>query len=124
MGKIGTPMRSGYAASKHALHGYFDCLRAEVSVDNIKISILPPGYIQTNISEYALTGTPYGAAVSSDNIDNGLPADKTAQQILKAVKSGTYEAYAGKFGLERIALWVNRFVPSLLIKPAPRFRPE
>ena len=31
MGKIGTPMRSAYAAAKHALHGYFDCLRAEVA---------------------------------------------------------------------------------------------
>src|ERR1700744_5738537 len=33
MGKIGTPMRSAYAAAKHALHGYFDCLRAEASKD-------------------------------------------------------------------------------------------
>jgi len=124
MGKIGTPMRSGYAAAKHALHGYFDCLRAEVSGDNIKVTILTPGYIRTNISKYALTDTPYGAAVSSENIDNGLPADKAAEQILKAIKRGAYEAYIGKFGMERIALWVNRFAPSLLIKLAPKFKPK
>lgn len=124
MGKIGTPMRAGYAASKHALHGYFDCLRAEVSADNIKVTILTPGYIRTNISKYALTDTPYGAAVSSDNIDNGLPADKAAEQILKAIKRGAYEPYIGKFSLERIALWVNRFAPSLLTKLAPKFKPK
>jgi len=124
MGKIGTPMRAGYAASKHALHGYFDCLRAEISGDNIKVTILTPGYIRTNISKYALTDKPYGAAVSSENIDNGLPADKAAQQIMQAIKRGAYEAYIGKFGLERIALWMNRFIPSLLIKVVPKFKPE
>src|SRR5206468_1649721 len=36
VGKIGSPLRSGYAASKHALHGFFDSLRAEVINDNIK----------------------------------------------------------------------------------------
>ena len=35
MGKIGTPMRSSYAATKHALHGFFDCLRAEVTNDGL-----------------------------------------------------------------------------------------
>lgn len=124
MGKIGTPMRAGYAAAKHALHGYFDCLRAEVSGYNIKVTVLTPGYIHTNISKYALTDTPYGAAVSSENIDSGLPADKAAEQILKAIKRGAFEAYIGKFGLEQIALWVNRFAPSLLIKLAPKFAPK
>jgi dehydrogenase/reductase SDR family protein 7B len=46
MGKIGTPMRSAYAAAKHALHGFFDCLRAEVSSSNIRVTILTPGYIR------------------------------------------------------------------------------
>ncbi len=55
MGKIGTPMRSAYAAAKHALHGFFDCLRAEVSAYNIKVTILTPGYIRTNISQHAVT---------------------------------------------------------------------
>ncbi|WP_426667878.1 SDR family NAD(P)-dependent oxidoreductase [Mucilaginibacter sp. McL0603] len=45
MGKIGTPMRAAYAAAKHALHGYFDCLRAEVDKHGIKVTILTPGYI-------------------------------------------------------------------------------
>ncbi len=124
MGKIGTPMRSAYAAAKHALHGYFDCLRAEVSPMNIKVTLLTPGYIQTNVSKNALTkeGKPLGTL--SQNIASGLPADLAAKQILKAVANSSFESYIGKFGGEKIALWLNRFLPSVIIKKAPGLSPK
>ena len=56
MGKIGTPFRSAYAASKHALQGWFDCLREEVYSDNVKVSIICPGYVHTNVTINALKG--------------------------------------------------------------------
>ena len=56
MGKIGTPFRSAYAASKHALQGWFDCLREEVYQDNIKVTIICPGYVHTNVTINALKG--------------------------------------------------------------------
>ena len=52
-------MRSAYAAAKHALHGFFDCLRAEVSPQNIKVTILTPGYIKTNVALNAITKDGY-----------------------------------------------------------------
>ncbi|NBC05487.1 MAG: SDR family NAD(P)-dependent oxidoreductase, partial [Bacteroidetes bacterium] len=55
MGKLGTKYRSAYAASKHALHGWFDCLRQEVYDDNIDVTLVCPGYIKTNITYNALT---------------------------------------------------------------------
>nr|AIA18786.1 short chain dehydrogenase [uncultured bacterium] len=55
-GKFGTPYRSGYAASKHALHGFFDSLRAEHYADNIKVTMICPGFIQTNLALSAVTG--------------------------------------------------------------------
>jgi dehydrogenase/reductase SDR family protein 7B len=124
MGKIGTPMRSAYAAAKHALHGFFDCLRAEVAADNIKVTILTPGYIRTNISLFAVTNSPYGLAKPSESIANGLPADRAALQILKAIKKGSYEAYIGKFSGERLALWLNRFAPALITRIAPKLVPK
>ncbi|HAL82601.1 MAG TPA: short-chain dehydrogenase [Mucilaginibacter sp.] len=124
MGKIGTPMRSAYAAAKHALHGFFDCLRAEVAVDNIKVTLLTPGYIRTNISLYALTNKAYGLAKPSENITNGLPADRAARQIMKAIKRGAFEPYIGRFGGERIGLWLNRLAPGLLIRIAPKLAPK
>ncbi len=103
MGKIGTPMRSAYAAAKHALHGFFDCLRAEVSPAGIKVTILTPGYINTNISLYSLTKSPYGKAKSED-ISNGLPSEKAAEQILSAIKRGAFEAYIGRLSGERVGI--------------------
>ncbi|MEP6949378.1 MAG: SDR family oxidoreductase [Ginsengibacter sp.] len=124
MGKIGTPMRSAYAAAKHALHGYFDCLRAEVSPMNIKVTILTPGYIQTNVSLNAVNkdGKPLGT--QSKNIASGLSAGEAAKQILKVVAKGSYESYIGKFSGEKIALWLNRFSPNLIIKKAPGLSPK
>jgi dehydrogenase/reductase SDR family protein 7B len=124
MGKIGTPMRSAYAAAKHALHGYFDCLRSEVAPLGIGVTLLTPGYIRTNIALYAVTkdGSPLGK--SSENIEKGLAADRAARQILRAVGKGKYEAYIGKMAPERIALWLNRWAPGILIKMAPRLLPK
>ena len=116
MGKIGTPMRSAYAAAKHALHGFFDCLRAEVFDKNIQVTIITPGYIQTNVTMNALKGDGTPVAEVGHNIANGLPADKAAQQILKAVAAGKFEAYVGKTGGERVALLINRLAPNLLQK--------
>ncbi len=124
MGKIATPMRSGYAAAKHALHGFFDCLRAEVAADNIKVTILTPGYIRTNISLYAEANKPYGLSKPSESIENGFPADKAAKQILKAIKRNAFEAYIGRFSGERIALWLNRFTPGIFTRIAPRLVPK
>ena len=55
VGKIGTPWRSSYSASKHALHGFFDSVRAELFKDNIDITLICPGFVKTNVSINALT---------------------------------------------------------------------
>jgi dehydrogenase/reductase SDR family protein 7B len=124
MGKIGTPMRSAYAAAKHALHGFFDCLRAEVAGVKVRVTVLTPGYVQTNIAQHALTkdGKPLG--VSSRNIEKGLSADRAAAQILRAVRRGAFEAYIGKRSGESVALLLNRFAPRVLMRMAPKLMPK
>jgi dehydrogenase/reductase SDR family protein 7B len=49
--------RSAYAASKHAMQAFSDSLRAEVASHGIKVTVISPGYINTNLSQNALTGT-------------------------------------------------------------------
>lgn len=125
MGKIGTPMRSAYAASKHALHGFFDCLRAEVAAMNILVTILTPGYIQTNISQHALTKDGTELGTTSENIAGGFPANKAAAQMLKAIGRGEFEAYIGKSaGNERLALVLNRWAPGVLIRQVKGHPPK
>jgi short-subunit dehydrogenase len=120
MGKIGTPMRAAYAAAKHALHGYFDCLRAEVAQYGIKVTVLTPGYIHTPIS--VISGDGSFLSSKSEQINGGLSADKAARQIIKAIQKEAYEPYIGKFvGEERLALFVKRFLPALFARLIPRF---
>lgn len=114
MGKIGTPQRSAYAASKHALHGFFDCLRAEVSDNGLAVTLVCPGYIRTEISKNALTGDGTPTNTIGENIAAGYPADRTAQQIIKAVHERKSEVYVGALGKERLALLLKRLTPGLL----------
>ncbi len=119
MGKIGTPMRAAYAAAKHALHGYFDCLRAEVVSDGIKVTIITPGYIRTPIA--TIFGDGKLSYTMSDQIGGGFSAEKTAEQIVKAIRKKAYESYVGKFmGEERLALIVTRVWPGLFTRLIPK----
>jgi short-subunit dehydrogenase len=115
VGKIGTPLRSSYAASKHALHGFFDSLRAEVYQNNIKITLACPGFVQTNVSINALTanGTPQNKMDSATK--NGLTPEVFAKKLLKAVRQEKQEVYIGGFK-EKLAVYVKRFFPKLLSK--------
>ncbi len=120
MGKFGTPKRAAYAAAKHALHGYFDCLRAEVNKYGIKVTVLTPGYIHTPIS--VICGDGSFLKNEPEQIDAGFSADKAAGQIIKAIRNERYEPYIGRFmGEERLALFVKRFLPGLFTKLISRF---
>lgn len=115
VGKIGTPLRSSYAASKHALHGFFDSLRAEVHQNNIKVTLACPGFVQTNVSLNALTadGTPQNKMDGATK--NGLMPEVFTKKLLKAVRQEKLEVYIGGFK-EKLAVYVKRFFPKLLSK--------
>jgi dehydrogenase/reductase SDR family member 7B len=115
VGKIGTPLRSSYAASKHALHGFFDSLRAEVYQNNIKVTLACPGFVQTNVSLNALTadGTPQNKMDSATK--NGLTPEVFTEKLLKAVRQEKQEVYIGGFK-EKLAVYVKRLFPILLSK--------
>ncbi|NWV71728.1 DRS7B reductase, partial [Malurus elegans] len=84
-GKISIPFRSAYAASKHATQAFFDCLRAEVEQYDIEVTVVSPGYIQTNLSLNAVTadGSRYG--VMDKTTAEGQTAAEVAQVVLHAV---------------------------------------
>lgn len=110
-GKFGTPYRSGYAASKHALHGFFDAVRAEYWKDNIYVTMLCPGVINTPITYSALTGdgTPLN---KMDNLQaSGKPAEWCAAKIADAMEKKKEEVYLG--GKEVLLVYIKKFFPSL-----------
>ncbi|HAW06022.1 MAG TPA: short chain dehydrogenase [Saprospirales bacterium] len=114
-GKLGSYMKSGYAGSKHALHGFFDSLRAEIDGSGVDITLIAPGYVQTDISMNALTkdGTPQKSMDS--NTAKGIPVEVFAKKAVKQIAKGKAEiAIAG--GIESLGLYMKRFWPSLLRK--------
>ena len=108
-GKFGTPLRSCYAASKHALHGYFDSLRSEVFDKNIQITMVCPGYIKTNISLNAVTANGSTHNKMDENQENGLSTTDCASQIVKAIQLNKEEVYMG--GKEVKGIFFKRFFP-------------
>ena len=113
VGKVATPVRSSYSASKHALHGFFDSLRAETYHNNIKVTLVCPGYVKTNISMNALTGT--GAAQNRMDVatNNGLTPAYFSKKLLKAVLQEKNEVYIAGFR-EKSAIHMKRFFPKIL----------
>ena len=113
VGKIGTPLRSSYAASKHALHGFFDSLRAESYQDNIAVTLVCPGFVKTNISKNALTGD----GTPQDKLDlateNGIPPERFAKLMVIAIKKKKEEVYIAGVK-EKLGVYAKRFYPKLL----------
>lgn len=120
MGKMGVPWRSGYAASKHALHGYFEALRAELAEDNIAVTILIPGYVQSQVTVNALTGDGSKNMTVSDANRNGLHPADFARKALKAIRNGREEVCIG--GKEIYAIYAKRFFPGLVSRMVKKVR--
>ncbi len=111
VGKFGTPLRSTYSASKHALHGFFESLRAEVWGLGIGVTLVCPGFIRTNISVNALTGDGSPQGTMDEAQAHGMPPDVCARKIIAAVEKGKPEVYIG--GRELMGVYIKRFAPGL-----------
>lgn len=112
MGKFGTQLRSTYAASKHALHGYFDSLREEVYDKNIAITLVCPGYIRTNVTKNALTGDGEKLNEMGEGQKEGMSPETFVRKLLPAVEKRKPEVYIG--GLEVAGVYLKRLFPRLL----------
>ena len=112
MGKFGASPRSGYCASKHALHGFFDVLRMEHEKDGIDVTMICPGFVDTNIAKNALTGD--GSNLGTDDMEhkNGLPVELFVKKMISAIERKKFEAYMG--GKEVMGIYLKRAFPRLL----------
>jgi dehydrogenase/reductase SDR family member 7B len=113
-GKIGTALRSGYCAAKHACVGYFDALRAEVETAyGIDVSVILPGSVRTAIAINALTadGSPLGR--SDPNIEGGMSPDKAAVIILDGLDARQREIPVAE-GVELSGLRLRSHDPETL----------
>ena len=110
VGKFGTPLRSAYAASKHALHGFFDALRAETFDQGIQVITFCPGYIKTQLSYNAVMGDGSTNNQLDQGQANGMAADVFAKKALRAIAAGKKEVVIG--GKETLGIYFKRFFPN------------
>ena len=122
VGKFGFPLRSAYSASKHALHGFYESLRAENYKNNIKVSMIIPGRINTNISMNAITkdGSKHGDMDPGQA--NGMSAKNAANKILKGILNEKKEIVVGK--IDVILIYFRRYFPSLFYYLAHKINPK
>jgi dehydrogenase/reductase SDR family protein 7B len=110
-GKYGFRMRSSYSASKHALHGFFETLRAELHDKQVGVTIVCPGRVKTDISINSVTGDGKKYGIMDAGQKNGVPVEKCARIIVRAIKAKRKEVFIG--GRELFLLTVKRFCPPL-----------
>jgi short-subunit dehydrogenase len=103
-GKVGSPLRTGYCAAKHAVMGYFDALRAEVAHRGISVTTVTPGFVRTEIANNALTGDGSVRGVADDPVDQGISTEEAARQILDGIAAGQREIPVGRAGAPEMML--------------------
>ncbi|MDR1672760.1 MAG: SDR family oxidoreductase [Bacteroidales bacterium] len=122
VGLFGFPLRSAYSAAKHALHGFYESLWAELHTQGIRVTMVCPGRILTNVSIHALTkdGTPHREMDHGQK--NGITATVCARKIIKAVSRNKKEVYIGKTDL--LMVYFKRYIPCLYYRLVSKVQPQ
>lgn len=111
VGHFGTPLRSTYAASKHALHGFFESLRAEHHADGVRVTLVAPGFVRTEVSRNAVGKNGARQGTMDDATEAGLSAEECARRIVSGVARGKDDFLVG--GRETVGVYVKRLSPAL-----------
>lgn len=120
-GKFGFPLRSAYSASKHALHGFFETLRAETHEQGIRVLLACPGRINTPISIHALTHSGKAHGELDPGQARGMPAGTCARIYLKALQRDKKEVLIGR--KELLMVHIHKWFPKLFYTLARRIKP-
>jgi len=117
-GRTGVPTRTGYAASKHAMTGFFDSLRIELDGSGVTVTMIYPGFVSTGIRENA-TG-PDGKPIQVSPVKEGevMGVEECARLIVAAMESRKREVIMTARG--KIGLWLKLFAPGLIDRMAKR----
>lgn len=112
MGKYGSPYRSGYCGAKHALHGFFDVMRMEHQKDGVSVTLICPGFVQTNVTINALTGN--GTTLGHDDpaTQNGLSLSPFVKKLIQAIERKDWEVSFGR--KEKLGVFIKRISQKLL----------
>jgi dehydrogenase/reductase SDR family member 7B len=120
-GLFGFPLRSAYAAAKHAISGFYEALWAELHEQGINVTVFYPGRIRTNISYHALTRTGEPHGIMDHGLNEGLSAEQCARKMVKAIAKKKLMVYIG--GKELLMVYFKRYIPWLFYKLVSKVQP-
>jgi dehydrogenase/reductase SDR family protein 7B len=115
-GLVGIPSRTSYAASKFAVQGYCEALRAELAPNGITVHCVSPGYIRTNLSKSALTGDGTAHGQMDSTTENGADPKEVAVTILDKVAKGSNDFIVAATISAKAAIWMKLLCPAILQK--------
>lgn len=121
-GYVATPQRSTYAASKGAIRLWCDSLRAELHDTGVSVTVVSPGYVQTEITKSARTADGSKLDEMGQAQMEGISADECAEAILDATYGRKRESFPG--GVETWAVYLKRMLPGLAARIVPSAAPE
>jgi dehydrogenase/reductase SDR family protein 7B len=113
-GKLGTPFRTSYAASKFAVQGYCEALRSELTSSNVHVHVVSPGYIRTNLSKSAVLGDGKSYGITDVTTANGKDPDEVATTIMNSVANEQMDFIVAATFSAKVALWLKFLAPSFL----------
>lgn len=103
--------RTGYCASKHALHGFFTTLRSEIRDSGVHIMIVCPGFVQTNLQTRALGGDGQVTAHPQSVVGKPTSASRVADDIYNGALKRKQLLVITPIG--KLSYWINRLTPRL-----------
>jgi len=106
-GKFGWPLRSAYAAAKHALFGFYKSLWAEYHRKGIRVTLFSPGRVRTNISIHALEKDGKEHGKMDPGQANGITPEKCARKMIRAMKRNRKDVLIG--GPELVMVWIHKY---------------
>ncbi|RLD56511.1 MAG: short chain dehydrogenase [Bacteroidetes bacterium] len=113
-GYKGLPGRTGYSASKFAIHGFLEVLRIENMKKGLHVLTACPGFTASNIRNTALAADGSQQGESPRNEENMMTANEVAERIVIAIekrKASLTLTFQGK-----LTVWLNKFFPRLVDK--------
>ena len=117
-GRVGLPTRTGYAASKHAMTGFFDSLRIELADSGVGVTMIYPGFVSTGIRENATGPDGKPIMVSPVKEREVMSVEDCARRIVRAIERREREVVMTARG--KIGLWLKLLAPSLVDRIARR----
>lgn len=103
-------MRSAYAASKHALHGWFETLRAELAPSGVAVTMVCPSFVKTGIDRRALAGDGGPARLDKPVAGKLVAPEAIAEAIVRGVVRRDRQLVPTP--IARAAWWVSRLMPA------------